>query len=182
MWPNTRVFDYNPNMVLRRFHYDKAFEYHLRQLQIPHVSVDEARRSLQLGRVHDKLKNFDFVVYPSTGKGLLVDVKGRKHTGKAKHYQNWVTADDIDCMKQWEELFGPEYQACFAFIFWCEKQPGDALFENLFEFDGRWYTSRALTLAQYRQQMKVRSDSWKTVHMPPTLFSQIALPVEQMFV
>ena len=169
-------------MVLRRYHYDQAFEYHLRTLKIPHVSVDEARRALQLGKIHDNLKNFDFTVYPSTGKGLLVDVKGRKHTGKSKNYQNWVTADDIDCMEQWEKLFGEQYQACFAFIFWCDKLPGNALFENMFEYDERWYTAKAITLDQYRSEMKVRSKSWKTVHVPPTIFSDLALPVAEVFV
>ena len=169
-------------MVLRRFHYDKAFEFHLRALQIPHVCVDEAKRALQLSKKHHHLKNFDFAVYPATGRNLLVDVKGRKHTGKSKHYQNWVTADDIDYLEQWEKLFGPEYQACFAFCFWCDKLPGEALFENMFVHDERWYTAYAITLDQYRLHMKVRSESWKTVHIPPSLFSQLALPVSEMFV
>ena len=69
-------------MVLRRFHYDLAFEHYLRQNGIPYVAVDEAKRALSgryaSGQAPAKLKSFDFVVYSEAGANLLVDVKGRK--------------------------------------------------------------------------------------------------------
>ena len=80
-------------MAQRRFHYDAAFEHYLRANAIPYVAVDEAKRALQRKQSGgiagaSKLKSFDFVVYSESGPNLLVDVKGRKHsgrTGRAHH-------------------------------------------------------------------------------------------------
>jgi hypothetical protein len=99
-------------MAQRRFHYEQAFEHYLRANTIPYVAVDEAKRALSghgtsPGAGPAKLKSFDFVVYSESGANLLVDVKGRKHSGKTgRSFQNWVTRDDVKCLETWSGIFG----------------------------------------------------------------------------
>ena len=151
-------------MAQRRFHYDRAFEHYLRAKAIPYVSVDEARKAFD-GPA--KLKNFDFVVYGSQGENLLVDVKGRKHSGRShKQLDNWVTADDVECLMRWEQVFGRGFAAALVFLYWCEVQPPDALFLETFCFDDRWYAVLAVKVADYQNHMTRRSVKWETVHVP----------------
>lgn len=184
-------------MVLRRFHYDKAFEHYLRLHAIPYVAVDEAKRTLVSRQTLDnvtadlcpppkamhrdepkpihKLKSFDFVVYRDQGSNLLVDVKGRKFTGKwGRSFQNWVTQDDIDDLQAWSNLFGPGFEPALMFLFWCADQPPDALFLDVFSLSGRWYAVQMVTLADYKKHMRPRSSSWNTVSVPAKDFQQIA--------
>lgn len=152
----------------RRFHYEQAFEHYLRAKAIPYVAVDEARRAITGkagGPIKDgavgpvgsasSLKNFDFVVYSETGTNLLIDVKGRKlpalkasKSGKtaSSAFQNWVTADDVDHLGKWATIFGDGFSAAFAFLFWCDAPPPDALFQEVFEFGDKWYAVLGITL------------------------------------
>lgn len=165
-------------MAQRRFHYDQAFEYYLRAKQIPYVAVDEARRAL---RGPMPLKSFDFVVYGESGPNLLVDVKGRKHTGRSrKQLDNWVTQEDIDGLRQWEQVFGGGFEAALTFLYWCEAQPPDALFQEIFSFRDRWYAVLAVTLGEYRRHMQRRSPKWGTVHIPAASFQRISRPLLDM--
>lgn len=165
-------------MVLRRFHYDQAFEHYLRSKRIPYVAVDEARRALQ-GPTN--LKNFDFVVYGEGRENLLVDVKGRKHTGRSrKQLDNWVSEDDIAHMLRWESIFGDGFKATLVFLYWCEAQPPDALFMETFSHAGRWYTVLAITVEAYQQHMKQRSPKWHTVNMPAEAFTELSQPLMEM--
>lgn len=165
-------------MVQRRFHYDRAFEYYLRAKAIPYVGVDEARKALYGPK---KLKSFDFVVYAQTGSNLLVDVKGRKHTGKSRsQLDNWVTEDDVKDLEQWQRVFGQGFSAALVFLYWCQAQPPDALFHEIFEHQDRWYAVLGVPLNQYREHMTPRSAKWRTVHVPAAIFSRIARPLSQM--
>ncbi len=165
-------------MAQRRFHYDRAFEHYLRSKQIAYVSVDEARKSFD-GPA--KLKNFDFVVYGSAGKNLLVDVKGRKHSGKSrKQLDNWVTRDDVECLRRWEQVFGSDFISTFVFLYWCEAQPPDALFLETFECDNRWYAVLAAKVIDYENHMTGRSVKWETVHVPADRFVSISRPLLEM--
>lgn len=147
------------------------------------------------------LKSFDFVIYgplsgghDSQGTNLLVEVKGRRlarrrsgrhapgdpglwrHTAGPR-LDAWVTMEDVKSLKAWEALFGPEFVAVFVFVFWCEDQPPDALFTEVFESRGRWYALRAVTLAAYAGSMRERSSKWATVHVLPRVFEQISQPL-----
>jgi hypothetical protein len=170
-------------MTQRRFHYEQAFEHYLRANAIPYVAVDEAKRALtQAAPSHGAgLKNFDFVVYSQGGENLLVDVKGRKHSGKTgRALQNWVTADDVDCLERWQGIFGDGFVSAFVFMFWCEAQPPDALFHEVFVFNDRWYAVLAVRLADYRKHMRRRSVKWGTVSIPAKAFSDMAEPLKTL--
>jgi hypothetical protein len=188
----------------RRHHYEQAFEAFLRSRRVPYVAVDEAKKALvpegtpMLVRTggtepggnsggEAALKSFDFVIY-GRGSNLLVEVKGRRigrrtlaGAGKSgapgrSRLESWVTLDDVASLEAWGRLFGPEFAAAFVFIYWCEEQPPDALFEEIFEHRGRWYALRAVTLAEYVRVMKVRSLRWRTVHVPSAVFDKVSRP------
>jgi hypothetical protein len=180
-------------MAQRRHHYEHAFEEYLRARRIPYVAVDEARKALLPGpraaapQPADSLKSFDFVIY-GQGANLLVEVKGRRvgrgiTPGKVGsratacgRLESWVTVEDIESLQQWEGLFGPEFQAAFVFVYWCDQQPPDALFQEVFEQRGRWYALRAVKVREYAAAMKVRSTRWRTMHVPSALFERISMP------
>ncbi len=176
-------------MAQRRFHYDQAFEQYLRRRAVPYVAVDEAKRALQRDGDYScgvdagpgdtvALKSFDFVVYSESGPNLLVDVKGRKHAGRSnKSLDNWVTRADVDAMDRWEGVFGEDFEAAFAFLYWCQQPPPDALFRDVFEWAGRWYAVMAIKLADYRQHIRMRSPSWGTVSVPAAVFNRGAVPL-----
>ena len=165
-------------MALRRFHYDLAFEHYLRSKQIPYVAVDEAKKALHGA---SSLKSFDFVVYSKSAHNLLVDVKGRKHSGRTgRSLQNWVMREDAEDLTRWEEVFGAGFRAAFVFLYWCDAQPPDALFHEVFEFNGRWYAVLAVTVGDYRASMSKRSERWETVHVPAAAFMGMARPLMEL--
>ncbi|MEM0913215.1 MAG: HYExAFE family protein [Planctomycetota bacterium] len=165
----------------RRHHYEQAFEHFLRANGIPYVAVDEAKRALSGGASKLPLKSFDFVVYAEGKPNLLVDVKGRKHAGTTgKQLQNWVTRDDVTSMQKWAGIFGDGFEPAFAFLFWCDRQPPDALFLDVFEFGERWYAVLAARLSDYTPAMRERSAKWDTVSIPAAEFNRIAVPLHEL--
>ena len=170
-------------MAHRRFHYDRAFEHYLRANAIPYVAVDEAKRALHGRKMPTSLKSFDFVVYSEAGPNLLIDVKGRKHSGKTgKAFQNWVTRDDVKCLDKWSGIFGEGFVPAFAFLFWCDAQPPDALFHEVFEFNDRWYAVLAVQLDAYRKHMRKRSEKWDTVSIPARAFDAVSVPLKELLI
>jgi hypothetical protein len=164
--------------MLRRHHYECAFEEFLRSRRIPYVAVDEARRAL-LPNHHSRaaddpaLKSFDFVVYGGSGN-LLIDIKGRRAPGR--RLESWATLDDVESLKRWEQLFGPGFEAVFVFIYASEAQPPDALFQEVMEHRGTWYALRSVPVREYAAVMKLRSRRWRTVDVPAATFAQISQP------
>jgi hypothetical protein len=166
-----------------------------RKTLLPRGPVPTVRSPEDIGTVAS-LKSFDFVIY-GQGANLLVEVKGRqvKHRErptpnreaepglfrtprplKAGRLESWVTLEDVQSLQRWETLFGPEFQAAFLFVYWCESQPPDALYQEVFEHRGRWYALRAVKVRDYARHMKVRSPKWRTVNIPTALFEQVSSP------
>lgn len=176
-------------MAQRRHHYERALEGYLRERRVPYVAVDEAKKtllpkgaSLMVGEGEESkaLKSFDFVVYGSGGN-LLVEAKGRRlprlmkadGTVAKARLESWVTMDDVASLRAWEGLFGDGYEAVFVFVYWCDDSPPDGLFAEVFEFGGRWYTTRAVTLGDYVRHMKVRSPKWGTMNLRTADFERV---------
>ncbi len=174
-------------MAQRRFHYEQAFEHYLRTNRVPYVAVDEARKALTPPHLHpsspsgDALKSFDFVVYSPQGN-LLLDVKGRKcaahrspKAGQAiGRLESWVTDEDIESLSIWQHLFGVGFKAAFVFLYWCDAQPPDSLFQEIFAFHDRWYALRCVDLSDYKMHMVQRSSRWRTRSVPTREFRQIS--------
>jgi hypothetical protein len=170
-------------MSRRRLHYERAFESLLRTRAIPHITVDEAHKALMQSPDRDQrlpspsmqsLKSFDFIISGDT-RNLLVDVKGRK-IGRGSHLESWVTLEDVESLTVWQRLFGADFEAGFIFMYWCDRQPPDALFQDIMEDRGRWYAMRHVALADYTRHMRTRSAKWGTVHVPGAAFERISRP------
>lgn len=146
---------------------------------------------------HKGLKYFDFVVYGQQSN-LLVELKGRRvGTGKAgvvakstggraagseagksrtPRLECWTTLDDLGSLQRWEELFGPPFEAVIVFVYWCDKEPPAALFQEIFEDEGRWYALRGVRVKDYVHAMRTRSPRWRTVDMTAEQFEKISAP------
>jgi len=135
------------------------------------------------------------------GSNLLVEVKGRRigrrprggpspvksaisregpeNRGAARtgRLDSWVTLEDVRSLQTWQELFGPEFKAAFVFIYWCDEQPPDGLFQEIFDHRGRWYAIRSVTVDDYAKAMRTRSTRWGTVHVAPGTFERISQPL-----
>ena len=160
----------------RAGHYEGAFEDYLRRKGLPYIAVDEAKKALFAVA---KLKSFDFVVYRPSGKNLLVDVKGRLCRKGSRSLQNWATREDIDDLRQWQEIFGEGFSAMFLFMYHWPGPPETAPFADLFAFQDRWYAMLAIGVSEYREHMRARSAAWGTVHMPAREFRRLARPFEE---
>lgn len=138
----------------------------------------------------------------SRAPNLLVEVKGRRVGGRLRaarpeaalvgvngespatgrnrrstRLECWVTLEDVDGLRVWEKLFGPQFRAAFIFLYWCEEMPASALFEEVFEHRGRWYAVRSALLEDYVRVMRTRSRRWGTVHLAPDEFDRISRPL-----
>ncbi|MBL8761975.1 MAG: HYExAFE family protein [Phycisphaerae bacterium] len=144
------------------------------------------------------LKSFDFVIYgkpEGAGAHVLAEVKGRRvgrrpsggrapaqgENGRvsvsARRLDSWVTLEDIESLRVWERLFGPEFRAAFVFVYWCDEVMPDGLFQESFDHRGRWYAVRAVLVEDYARVMRTRSPRWGTVHVPPPVFERISQPL-----
>jgi hypothetical protein len=177
----------------RRHHYERAFERYLRRHRIPYVSIDEAKKALLPERARfasthpdedesKTLKSFDFVVY-APDSNFLVEVKGRKVSRSLRdssrsrsRLESWVTQDDVDSLRVWQSLFGEGFAAVIVFLYWCQEEPPDALFQETFTHNHRWYALRAITVDDYASSMRVRSPRWRTVHLPADEFERLSHP------
>jgi hypothetical protein len=160
-------------------HYEAAFRAYLHENGFAYVAVDESRRSL-LGEC--PVKSLDFIVHGDGGARLLVDVKGRRFpTGaegrRRKVWECWSTSDDIRGLERWEEAFGPGYRGVLAFVY--QLLPDVPLLsdtDDLWHWNGRRYLLRAITVADYRRHMRVRSPKWDTVTLPRAAYRELVQP------
>ncbi len=162
--------------MLRRTHYELAFEAYLDQQKTPYVVVEEMKRAIP-GRPGIKL--FDYIVYGNGGTNYLVDVKGRKVSGRARTrdsgLETWVTAADLDGLSEWTAIFGSGFRAGFLFAHWLSgRTAGES--DDLFAFAGRAYELRVVLLSDYLAHRRARSPRWKTVCLPREEFRRLARP------
>lgn len=169
-------------MADRNNHYEAAFEAYLRRHGVPYVAVDEARRALF---AEVRLKSLDFIVYSRQGRNLLVDVKGRRFPSgggrRRRLWENWATAEDVESLGRWEEVFGNDFHAVFAFAYNIVEDRYRDLFDDRFEDrKGRHYGFTAILLENYRDNMKTRSRGWDTVSLPSRIFREHLRPLQSL--
>lgn len=168
-------------MADRNIHYEAAFEDYLRAKGWPYVAVDEARKAI-FGAV--SLKSFDFLVYSSSGPNLLIDVKGRKFPdsipGKSKGgraWENWITREDVEGLGAWEGVFGQDFKAVLVFAYWLQGPPQRSPFQDVHIFRKNYYAFVCISLADYVEGARPRSQKWQTLAMPGAEFSARATDV-----
>lgn len=169
-----------PVVAQRNNHYDSAMEQYLRAQRVPYVAVDEARRALD---AEVSIKNLDFIVYSQHGPNLLVDVKGRRFPSGAanrRYWENWSTADDIESLQRWQQVFGPDFRSALVFAYNLLDESHLGQFPGHFAHRDRRYAFVAIELDHYRRHMRVRSSSWGTVSIPGRAFRDLSRPLEAM--
>lgn len=159
----------------RKVHYEAAFESYLQAKGWPYVAVDDAKKAV-FGAA--SLKSFDFVVYSQSGPNLLVEVKGRKFPGRrtgrktaSRTWENWVTRDDVDSMRRWEEVFGGEFLGMLVFAYWLQGPPAEAPFDDVHAFRERFYAFMGIPSATYVAMARPRSARWQTITVPSRQFA-----------
>jgi hypothetical protein len=160
-------------------HYEAAFEAYLRERRLAYIAVDEARRTT-LG--DEPVKSLDFIVHGLDGPRLLIDVKGRRYPGGSaakprRVWENWSTQDDISGLERWQARFGTGYVGLLVFVY--RLAPAVTLPVNtpdLWAWRERRYLLRAVTVADYRRHLRVRSPKWGTVCLPREAFRTVVRP------
>ncbi len=190
--------DFSPN------HYERAFENWLIDNHIQYVTVDEHKKSA-FGQ--SKVKSFDFLLYPPNEQGprfavrsprdslrrtpdsgtqqiIIAEVKGRLFKGtsfaKLTGFECWVTAEDIDGLTKWREVFGRGHTAVFVFAYKIENVDVDFDGREVYDSDTNRYVFFAIELDDYRRFMKRRSPKWQTVTLPADRFRQCATQLQQL--
>lgn len=161
----------------RHVHYEAAFQQYLQDRQVPYVAVDEARRAAFRDA---RLKSFDFIVYAASQSNWLVDVKGRRWTGRngRGRWENWITQADLDGLRQWETVFGGGFRALLVFAYQIppdQSPPPEVL--HAFR-DGR-YVFAGVPLEEYRLHARTRSPKWGTINLSTADFARCVRPVGQ---
>jgi len=167
--------DFSPN------HYERAFENWLTDNHIHYIKVDEHKKAA-FGR--SKVKSFDFLLYPPNEQIIIAEVKGRLFKGtsfaKLTGFECWVTAEDIDGLTKWQEVFGQGHTAVFVFAYKTENIDVDFDGRDVYDFDANRYVFFAIKLDDYREFMKHRSPKWQTVTLPADKFRQCAVQMQNL--
>lgn len=166
-------------MTRRHIHYEAAFEDYLRSEGTAYLAVDEQKKAIFSGA---RVKSFDFLVYRKPGETWLVDIKGRKFPydspSQRRYWENWVTEDDLDGLKQWEEVFGQGFTAMIVFAYHLlgpvDRQPTP----HVHPFRDAYYSFMFIPAAVYAQHARKRSAKWRTVTMPTRKFRELAKPIQ----
>jgi hypothetical protein len=163
----------------RNIHYEAAFEDYLRGKGWPYVAVDERRRAIFAAAA---IKSFDFLVYSASGPNLLVDVKGRKFPDSvpgrsrthSRAWENWVTRQDVEGLRQWEGVFGQGFAGVIVHAYWLQGPPGRSPFADVHLFRERHYAFVAMLLDDYVSLARPRSQKWQTLSAPSAAFAKAA--------
>jgi hypothetical protein len=154
-------------------HYERAFENWLIENHIPYILIDEHKRAVFSAC---KIKSFDFLLYSTGGQPIIAEVKGRTFKGSSlanlTSLECWVTADDIEGLMNWQEIFGKETTVVFVFVYKIEAIDVDLDGREIFNFDEKSYLFLCVKLDDYRRFMKLRSPKWRTVTLPADKFRQ----------
>ncbi len=165
-----------------RNEYEDVFEGWLDEKGVKYVPVDQQKRKLF---ARNKIKSFDFIVYPHGGGQVVAEVKGRAFKGKSlagmKNLECWVTLEDVKSLIQWEMVFEKGTRAVFVFVYKITGGDVDTDGVEVFEFWDERYFFYVVRLDDYREFMKVRSPKWETVTLPASKFREFAVEGKDFF-
>jgi len=160
--------------------YERAFENWLKDSRIQYIAIDDHKKAVF---ARCKIKSFDFLLYPRSGRTIIAEVKGRKFRGtsfaKLTALECWVTTEDVDGLARWQQIFGPGHQAVFVFAYGAENIDVDFDGRPVYEFDENRFIFFCIKLDDYRSFMKRRSPKWQTVTLPADKFRQCVLEINE---
>lgn len=162
-------------MARRYNHYEAAFEDYIRSQGWPYVPVDEKRKAIFEG---NRIKSFDFLVYPPGQKPRLLDVKGRKfpYDGPSgrRFWENWVTREDLTGLSCWDRVFGDGFEPGLMFVYWLTDAAVPSPSQDVHVFRGREYAFLWVPAAEYAACARRRSPRWDTLTVPVREFRRLA--------
>jgi hypothetical protein len=162
--------------------YERAFENWLIDNHIQYISVDDCKKA---AFARCKIKSFDFLLYPRSGRTTIAEVKGRKFKGKSlanlTGLECWVTTEDVDGLARWQKVFGAGHQALFVFVYAIENIDVDLDGRPVYESDEKRFIFFCIKVDDYRCFMKPRSPKWRTVTLPAEKFRQCAQEMNELF-
>jgi hypothetical protein len=162
--------------------YENALKSWLREQNISFLTVDEHKRRT-FGTAN--VKSFDLVICPDAEAPVIAEIKGRKFRGTTlmgkKGLDSWVTAADIEGLSRWTCLFGDNLLALIIFAYRLENYDVDPDGHVIYPYENNRYVFFAVTLSDYRENMKIRSPKWQTHCLSACNFRKIARPLEQIF-
>lgn len=160
--------------------YEQAFENWLIENHLQFVAVDQQKRRVF---ARNKIKSFDFFLYPVKSAPVIAEVKGRLFKGlsvaKETGLECWVTMEDIRGLIRWEQVFNDGTEALFIFAYKFENIDVETDGREVYDFDGNVFMFYVVKLDDYREFMKVRSPKWQTVTLPAEKFRELAVPARQ---
>ena len=164
-------------------HYEKAFENWLIDNRIRYVAVDEHKKK---AFAKSKIKSFDFLIYPPNQPTIITELKGRSFKGttlaKLSGLECWVTAEDIEGLEAWQNIFSNKYEAVFVFAYRMLNLDVDFDGRDFYDFAGNRYIFFAVKLDDYRKYMKLRSPKWKTVTLPADKFRKCTVQIQNLLI
>jgi len=164
-------------------HYEKAFENWLIDNGIRYVAVDEHKKK---AFAKSKIKSFDFLLYPPNQPTIITELKGRIFKGstlaKLSGLECWVTAEDIEGLAAWHNVFGNKYQAVIVFAYRMLNLDVDFDGRDFYDFANNRYIFFAVKLDDYRKYMKLRSPKWKTVTLPADKFRKFSVQIQNLLI
>jgi len=162
-------------------HYECAFENWLRDRRVEYLRADEHER---IGPGPHTVKNFDFLLYLGPRRRVIAEVKGRTFHGVSlvgmKGLECWVTLDDVESLRMWQEALGVDHEAIFVFAYRIEHLDVDLDGREVFLVGSDRYVFFYVRLDDYRRHMKRRSPRWQTVTLPAQAFRQYARELAQL--
>jgi len=162
-------------------HYERAFGNWLIDNRVQYIAVDEQKRA---AFDRSKIKSFDYLLYPRRGRIIVAEIKGRKFSGtsfeKLTGFECWVTADDVDGLARWQQIFGPTHTVVFVFAYRIENVDVDFDGRAVYDFNSDRYVFFTVKLDDYRRFMKLRSPKWRTVTLSAENFRRCAVQIEQL--
>jgi hypothetical protein len=168
-------------MAVSTISYEQAFESWLMDNHVQYVVVDQQKRKMF---ARNKIKSFDFLLYPADSAPVIAELKGRRFKGKSlaglTSLQCWVTMEDIRGLIRWEDVFAEGFEALFIFAYEFENIIVETDGRDVYDFQENQYMFYAVKLDDYREFMKVRSPKWQTVTLPAAKFREFAIPVREL--
>jgi len=162
--------------------YEQVFENWLIENNLQYAPVDQQKRKLF---ARNKIKSFDFILYPADSPPVMTEIKGREFKGKTlagmTSLQCWVTRDDVKSLMQWELILDGDMKMAFVFVYKIMNVDVETDGADIFEFASNRYFFYAVELDSYREFMKTRSPKWNTVTLPADRFRQLAVPAREYF-
>ena len=168
--------------------YEQAFEGWLNEQRLRYRPVNQSKRAVF---ERNKIKSFDFLVYPeqsfNNASAVIVEVKGRLYKGSdvsaLSNIQCWTTMEDIHGLLAWQQAFAGAalYLAYFIFAFRLEYPFLDSLPADAYEYDSEVFFFYAVSLDDYIRHMTVRSKSWQTITLTAADFRKFSIPAGRLF-